>query len=115
MANVSRTILHEARKYYPQSKIVFIDVPHAIARQRVKSRGREAGKRLKDRLARIRKRDIDMPPANITISNNGTIERAINELSDYLVTLYYATSSKGRTGDPSNDWNIHNESREFPF
>lgn len=94
LINVSRSILYEARKNYPHCKIVLIDVPQSIAEERVKSRGRETGKRLKDRLTRMKKEDIDMPQPNKIILNDDSLERAVMELSSYLEDIYSSFNSR---------------------
>jgi phosphonate metabolism protein PhnN/1,5-bisphosphokinase (PRPP-forming) len=87
LLNVSRGVLHEARKKFPRSKIISIEVPIEVARKRVESRRRENGSYLNDRLARMTEK-IDMPSPEIIIKNDGDLTKAAYELSTYLKTHY---------------------------
>ena len=87
LVNVSRSILHEAREKYPQSKIVLIKVKDEIAEKRLKERGREESDHLVDRLTRMHT-TIDMPPPDKIVENEGDLDKAIYELSDYLRKIY---------------------------
>ena len=87
LANVSRSILYDAKEKYPQSKIVQIVVPDKVAETRIKNRGREDSKHLVDRLIRMRKK-IDMPFADKIIENEGDLDVAVHEFSDYLRKIY---------------------------
>jgi phosphonate metabolism protein PhnN/1,5-bisphosphokinase (PRPP-forming) len=88
LVNVSRSILHKARESYPRCKIVLIDVPVSITKERIRSRGRDNGKGYEARLARMQRTDIDMPPPNKIIINDKNLERAVSELSSYIEHLY---------------------------
>lgn len=87
LLNVSRGVLHEARKKFPRSKIISIEVPIEVAQKRVESRRRENGSYLNDRLARMTEK-IDMPSPDIIIKNDGDLIKAAYELSTYLKTHY---------------------------
>lgn len=88
LINVSRNILHKARESYPQCKIVLVEVPISISKERVMSRGRDMGEDYEDRLARMQETEIDMPPPNKIIINDKDLERAVNELSNYIESVY---------------------------
>ncbi|MHA2246215.1 MAG: hypothetical protein ACXADY_14720 [Candidatus Hodarchaeales archaeon] len=87
LVNISRDSLPQAREKYPRSKIVFIEVPIKIAEKRIKIRGRETDNRLTERLIRMHEK-IDIPVPNKIVHNDGDLERAVNELSDFLKTIY---------------------------
>ncbi|UCG90020.1 MAG: hypothetical protein JSU57_06035 [Candidatus Heimdallarchaeota archaeon] len=87
LVNVSRNILSEARDKYPESKIVLIDVPINIAEKRIKTRGRETDYLLNERQIRMHAK-IDMLPPDKVVQNDSDLEKAVNELTDYLKTLY---------------------------
>ncbi len=87
LVNVSRGILHEARKKYPQSKIVLIVAQDKIAENRIKNRGREDSNRLTERFTRMQKK-IDIPIPDKIIQNEGDLDKAVLELSDYLGKIY---------------------------
>lgn len=87
LVNVSRSILHKAREIYPQSKIVLIRVKEEIAKKRLKERGREESDHLVDRLTRMQT-TIDMPPPDKIVENEGDLDKAVRELSDYLRKIY---------------------------
>ena len=87
LANISRSILYNAKKKYPQSKIVLIVVPDKVAETRIKNRGREESNHLANRFTRMRK-EIDMPFPDIIIQNEGDLNIAVQEFSDYLRKIY---------------------------
>ncbi|MFX0182727.1 MAG: phosphonate metabolism protein/1,5-bisphosphokinase (PRPP-forming) PhnN [Candidatus Hodarchaeota archaeon] len=88
LLNVSRGVLHEARKKFPRSKIISIEVPIQIAHERLKSRHRENGSYLNDRLARMKEK-IEMPSPDIIIKNDGDLTKAAYELSSHLKSHYF--------------------------
>lgn len=87
LVNISRNVLYKAREKYPQSKIVFIDVPIGMAEKRIKTRGRETNHRLTERLIRMQEK-IEMPTPDKIIHNDGDLDKAVTELISYLKTLY---------------------------
>lgn len=92
LVNVSRSILFEARKFYPNSKIILVEVPSELARKRVQSRGRDTGEYLETRLQRMQQQ-ISMPHPDLILQNTGNINIVINEFSKYLIKLYHGKSS----------------------
>lgn len=88
LINVSRSVLHKARESYPRCKIVLIEVPISITKERVRSRGRDIGIRFEQRLTRMQETEIDMPPPDKIIVNDRNLEKAVNELSSYIETLH---------------------------
>ncbi|MFX1249325.1 MAG: hypothetical protein ACFFBQ_18185 [Promethearchaeota archaeon] len=93
LVNVSRSVLHEARKQYPESKIIYIDVHTSVAESRIKARGREVSNQLNERLTRIHE-SIDMPIPDKTIHNDEDVESAVQELTDYLKKIYLEAGLK---------------------
>ncbi len=96
LVNISRNCLPQAREKYPQSKIVLIEVPVKIAEKRIKARGRETDNRLTERLTRMQEK-IDIPAPNKIILNDGDLEKAVHELSDFLKTSYLDIKQKEST------------------
>lgn len=90
LVNVSRSILYDAKEKYPRSKIVQIVVPDKVAETRIKNRGREDSNNLAERLTRMRKK-IDMPFPDKIIENEGDLDVAVHEFSDYLRKIYQAS------------------------
>ncbi|MFW9951421.1 MAG: phosphonate metabolism protein/1,5-bisphosphokinase (PRPP-forming) PhnN [Candidatus Thorarchaeota archaeon] len=86
LVNVSRKIVNQARKKYKNVKVVFIQVPFEISVQRLKERGREDNKKLKERIERARKNQM-FPNADVIINNSGKLEVAINRFLEYLKAL----------------------------
>ncbi len=84
IVNVSRTIVKEAREIYENIKVVFVEVPFEITLQRVKDRGREAGKLLEERIERA-KTHQKFPDANFTVNNSGDLKDSIAHFLEYLV------------------------------
>lgn len=93
LVNISRNILYEAREKYPASKIVLIDVPINIAEKRIKNRGRETDYLLNERKIRMHDK-IDMLPPDKVVQNDGDLEKAVDELTNYLKKLYLEFKQK---------------------
>ncbi|MFW9906567.1 MAG: hypothetical protein ACFFFH_19830 [Candidatus Thorarchaeota archaeon] len=87
LVNASRSILYDAKEKYPRSKIVLIDAPDKVAEARIKIRGREDSNHLFERFTRMQKK-IDMPFPDKIIQNEGDLDLAVQELRDYLRTIY---------------------------
>ncbi|MHA2295694.1 MAG: hypothetical protein ACXAEU_09070 [Candidatus Hodarchaeales archaeon] len=86
LVNVSRGILFEARKRYPSCKIIKIVVPTEIAEKRVRSRGRERGSKVEERIHRM-KREVPMPDPDLVIENI-YLEESVHTLVSYVRSLY---------------------------
>ena len=91
--NVSRTIIPQARKKYPDLKVIFVKVPFEITLARVKLRGREAenDKKFIDRVNRA-KANQSFPRADIIIDNSGELQIAVNNFREII--LSYAQKSE---------------------
>lgn len=86
IVNVSRTIIDDARKKYKNVKVVFVEVPFDITFQRLKSRGRENGELLNERIERAKKLQ-KLPETDFVIDNSGNLESAINQFLNILTKL----------------------------
>ncbi len=77
IANVSRTVIDEARRRHPATTVVFVTAPQEVLEQRLLARGREDAAAVKRRLAR----SAALPGgANVvTIVNDGPLEEALEE------------------------------------
>ncbi len=77
IANVSRTVIDEARRRHPATTVVFVTAPQEVLEQRLLARGREDAAAVKRRLAR----SAALPGgANVvTIVNDGSLEEALEE------------------------------------
>ena len=86
--NVSRTIIPEARRIFPDLKVIFVKVPFEITLARVKSRGREAedDEVFKERVNRA-KLNQNFPDADIIIDNSGDLQIAVKSFSEYLLSF----------------------------
>ncbi len=86
--NVSRTIILEARRIFPDLKVIFVKVPFEITLDRVKSRGREAedDEMFKERVNRA-KLNQNFPDADIIIDNSGDLQIAVNKFKQYLLSF----------------------------
>ncbi|MHA1941181.1 MAG: hypothetical protein ACXACP_02580 [Candidatus Hodarchaeales archaeon] len=87
LINVSRAVLHEARRIYPLCKIILVTVPKEIAESRIKKRGREDKKGLEKRLNRM-KTIVDMPSPDLVVHNTGDLQKTAENLGKYLKTHY---------------------------
>lgn len=86
IANVSRTIINNAKKKYKNLKVVFVDVPFEITLQRVKDRERESKQRLKERIERARNNQ-QFPKADFVVDNSGDLDDAITQLLNYIKSI----------------------------
>ena len=86
VVNVSRSIIPEARKQYPELKVIFVQVPFEITLGRIKSRGRESEDDpvFKARVERARSHQ-SMPDADFIVGNIGALEIGGKKLKDYLI------------------------------
>jgi ribose 1,5-bisphosphokinase len=84
IVNVSRKIIPAARQKYENVKVIFIQVPFEITLQRIKSRGRESGKRLGERIERARTHQ-NLPEADFIVDNSGDLDNAIQQFLQYLL------------------------------
>ena len=84
IVNVSRTIINEAREMYENLKIVFVEVPFEITIKRIKDRGRESGKLLKERMERAEKNQ-KLPGADFVVDNSRELDDAIDQFLTYLI------------------------------
>ncbi len=84
--NVSRSIIEEAKKKYPDLKIIFVKVPLEITIERIKSRGRESegDPEYKRRIDRARKKQ-NLPEADFVVENVGPLEENAQVLKKYLL------------------------------
>ncbi|MHA1340549.1 MAG: phosphonate metabolism protein/1,5-bisphosphokinase (PRPP-forming) PhnN [Promethearchaeota archaeon] len=85
LINVSRKILDEAKKKFPNVKIIFIKVPFEITAQRIRERGREDEEMIKERLERARKNQ-DCPQADYVVDNSGDLEEAGKKLLEIILS-----------------------------
>lgn len=86
VVNVSRTIIDEARNEYMNLKVIFIEVPFEITVQRIKERGRESEKLLKERIERA-KTHQKLPEADFLVDNSGNLKDAIDQFLNYLIRV----------------------------
>lgn len=84
LINVSRQIVEETRKRFPKVKIIFVQVPLTITEARVKSRGREEGSDLEERIERA-KENPEFSTADYIIDNSGDIDTAGKRLLEILL------------------------------
>lgn len=82
--NVSRSVLNECKKNFPNSKIILIKVPIEIAKQRILQRGRETGRALQERLERMKEK-ITIPFQCIEIENNDKLEKIVEILVTKII------------------------------
>lgn len=75
IANVSRTVIDEARRRHPATTVIFVTAPQEVLEQRLLSRGREGIEAVKRRLARSAA--LPEGPGVVTIVNDGSLEAAV--------------------------------------
>jgi len=86
LANVSRSIIDEAKQNYENLKVVFVKVPLAVSIKRLKERAREKGKYLEERIKRAKQMQ-DFSKADYIIDNSEKLEYAINQFLNYLIEI----------------------------
>jgi len=82
--NVSRTIVPKARKIYDNVKVLFIQVPFETTLKRLKERGRESEKRMKERIERAKSNQM-FPDADYIINNSGQLNNAITQFLQFII------------------------------
>lgn len=82
--NVSRTIVSEAREIYDNIEVLFIQVPFETTLKRLKERGRESEKRMKERIERA-KNNQRFPEADYIINNSGQLNDAITQFLQFII------------------------------
>lgn len=93
LVNVSRELLFEARRLFPESKIVYVKASPAICEDRIRNRQREVNNDLNDRIERLQK-EIEMPSPNLIINNENSITTAVEEFTAFLSDLYKEKSGE---------------------
>ena len=84
LVNVSRQIVQETRKRFPNVLVIFVRVPFQITEARLRARGREIGFDLEERLERARQNQ-DFPTADYIVDNSGDLKIAGQQLLEYLL------------------------------
>lgn len=85
LINVSRSILNDAKKKYPDLKIIFVKVTFEITANRIKERGREDTEAMKKRLERARKNQ-NLASADYVVDNSGDLEEAAKKMLEYIIS-----------------------------
>lgn len=76
--NVSRAIIEEARRRYPQTRVINVTIKLEILEQRLRDRGRESEAEIQERIERSQMFDLD--GENMTeFANNLSIEEGREE------------------------------------
>lgn len=81
--NGSRAALDEAKKRFPDVKIIFISTPKDILTERLIARGRESDIQVKERIDRNTRLNT-IPEDAIVLSNEGTLQQTLNEFLEIL-------------------------------
>ena len=84
LINVSRKIISDARKKYPDMKVIFVKVPFEVTEKRIRERGRENEEYMRMRLERARKNQ-NFPDADFVIDNSGSLQQAGKKLLEYVI------------------------------
>lgn len=77
IANVSRSVLNEARKAFPRIRVIHVDAPATLLRQRLAGRGREPADDQEERLRRaipVEGDDVE------SLINDGPVDHAIDAM-----------------------------------
>ena len=76
--NVSRAIIEEARRRYPQTRVINVTIKPEILEQRLRDRGRESEAEIQERIEHSQMFDLD--GENMTeFANNPSIEEGREE------------------------------------
>jgi phosphonate metabolism protein PhnN/1,5-bisphosphokinase (PRPP-forming) len=88
IVNVSRDIIHQARKNMPAPKVIFVKVPLDISLQRLRLRCREpeTDPAFQQRLQRAKDNQV-LKDADFTVDNSGSLETAAGMLLQYLLSF----------------------------
>ncbi|MGF1594694.1 MAG: phosphonate metabolism protein/1,5-bisphosphokinase (PRPP-forming) PhnN [Kiloniellaceae bacterium] len=75
VANVSRTVIAEARRKQPATTVVIVTAPLAVLAERLKARGREDAAAIDDRLARAAEQPSG--PDVVMVMNDGPFQASV--------------------------------------
>jgi ribose 1,5-bisphosphokinase len=84
VANVSRSVLDEARQCFQPVRILSVQVPAAVLRRRLQERGREQGEEVEERLQRASAFAVDGEDVTV-IRNDGALETAVVRFVQALI------------------------------
>ncbi len=86
LINVSRTVIEKIRKTYENLKVIFVYVPLDLTIERLKKRGRETLELTQERIRRAKNNQL-FPNADLVIDNSGTLDEAINQCLDFIISI----------------------------
>jgi ribose 1,5-bisphosphokinase len=86
VANVSRTVIPEARKKYKNLKVIFIYVPIKVTEERLLERGREKEKSIVARINRAKQLE-NYSDYDFKIENTGSLNEAVQKFLDIIVPI----------------------------
>ena len=86
VANVSRTVIEQARELYRPLAIIKISAPEDLLRQRLMARGREGAAEIEGRIRRAGEFDVNGPDV-VELSNDSPLEIGIARLVNILRSL----------------------------
>ncbi|NMC04431.1 MAG: dephospho-CoA kinase [Candidatus Lokiarchaeota archaeon] len=86
VVNVSRQIIDEARRRFPGTRVIFVQVPIDTIVKRIVDRGRESDEQVKARVQRAKENET-LPGADFVVENTGTIEEGGKKLLSYLASF----------------------------
>nr|MDO8109371.1 hypothetical protein [Candidatus Sigynarchaeota archaeon] len=84
IVNVSRQIVDDARKRFPDLKVIFVKVPVDLVVKRLQERGRENDSQIQERIQRAKETGDEFPGADFVVENTGTIEEGGKKLLAYF-------------------------------
>lgn len=95
VVNVSRAVIPEVRRAYPNLLVIGVTAPPALLRQRLEARGRESPAEITQRLARAGAFDLGGEGV-VELSNDGPLEQGVAKLVALLTGGDAASSGKVR-------------------
>ena len=83
--NVSRAIIEEARRRYPQTRVINVTIKPEVLEQRLRVRGRESEAEIQERIERSQMFDLDGENV-VEFADNLPIEEAANDLFPWFAS-----------------------------
>lgn len=83
VANVSRSVIAEARERYQPLKVISINAPEDVLRQRLQNRGRETQEQIEKRLRQAGAYTVAGEDVSV-LDNDGPLEAAIQRFTQIL-------------------------------
>ncbi|MBN2335592.1 AbrB/MazE/SpoVT family DNA-binding domain-containing protein [Candidatus Bathyarchaeota archaeon] len=84
IANVSRSVVEQAEKLFPEVRTILVHVPIEVMAERIINRGRETFEEVLDRLIRAQETEA-APRSDLSVENVGDVEDTSDKILRFIV------------------------------